>query len=162
MTRAAVRGARKPKVRARTTPKTTRKVQYAALPWRKAKGKLQILLITTRNTRRWIIPKGWPIVGYTPAACAGYEALEEAGVAGEITPKKIGTFSYQKQHKTGAASRCVVQVFALKVTRRHRKWPEKDARESCWYTPEEAAALVKESGLRRLIVRFAEKRAKRA
>jgi ADP-ribose pyrophosphatase YjhB (NUDIX family) len=85
-----------------------------------SKGALQILLITTRNTRRWIIPKGWPIAGYTPAACAGYEALEEAGVAGEVASRKLGTFSYKKQHKTGAATRCTVHVYAMEVLRRHR------------------------------------------
>jgi 8-oxo-dGTP pyrophosphatase MutT (NUDIX family) len=153
MTSATSRPARKPT--ARTRAKT---LQYAALPWRRTKGELEILLITTRNTRRWIIPKGWPIAGYTPAACAGYEALEEAGVAGDIASRKCGTFSYKKLQKSGVVTRCTVHVHALEVTRRHRKWPEKHARDSRWCDASEAAALVTEPGLRRLISKFAKRR----
>src|ERR1700710_901515 len=89
-------------------------VQFAALPWRMAKGSLEILLITTRRTHRWIVPKGWPIAGLTPSACAAFEALEEAGVSGHISKKPIGSFRYSKQRASGERIPCDVDVYALK------------------------------------------------
>ena len=70
----------------------TPKVQYAALPWRRTKDGLEVLLVTTLTTRRWIVPKGWPLKNCTPAECAAYEALEEAGVIGTVAKKALGTF----------------------------------------------------------------------
>jgi 8-oxo-dGTP pyrophosphatase MutT (NUDIX family) len=118
--------------------------QYGAMPW--------------RNTRRWIIPKGWPIDGHTPAEAAAREAMEEAGVSGKMANQPLGTFSYKKLQKSGAETRCTVRVFTLKVARQRRKWPEKSAREWRWCSPDEAAVLVKERGLRRLITAFAQSR----
>ncbi|MBV9570835.1 MAG: NUDIX hydrolase [Alphaproteobacteria bacterium] len=129
-------------------------VQYAALPWRLVDGELQILLVTTLTTRRWIVPKGWPISGLAPSACAAHEADEEAGVTGDVQPEPIGTFHYDKRRKTGDTQRCRVEVFALEVSRQRRSWPEKSARETCWCSPEEAVARVTEPGLRRVIASF--------
>ena len=67
-------------------------MQYAALPWRMNGGALEILLITTLKTHRWIVPKGWPVEALSPQACAAHEALEEAGVSGSISEKTIGSF----------------------------------------------------------------------
>jgi len=130
-------------------------IQYAALPWRIIDGELEVLLITTRNTRRWIVPKGWPIAEYTPDACAAYEAKEEAGVSGEIDPRVIGTFHYDKQRKSGEILACKVYVFPMQVTRHHRKWPEKGLRDWEWCSVTEAVARISEPGLRRLIAKFA-------
>ena len=70
------------------------RVQYGALPYRFSKdAALEILLVTTRGTRRWIVPKGWPIRGLRPAKSAAREAFEEAGVTGRIGPKPIGLFA---------------------------------------------------------------------
>jgi 8-oxo-dGTP pyrophosphatase MutT (NUDIX family) len=129
-------------------------VQYAALPWRRMNGELQILLVTTLNTRRWIVPKGWPVPGLAPSDCAAHEAEEEAGVTGEVQPEPIGTFHYDKQRKAGDSLQCRVEVFALEVSRQRRNWPEKGAREACWCSPEEALARVSEPGLWRVIARF--------
>ena len=129
-------------------------IQYAALPWRRVKGEIEILLITTRNTRRWIVPKGWPVEGCSPGECAAHEALEEAGVSGVISDM-IGSFRHDKRRKSGELAVCEVQVFGLEVLRRQRSWPEKRARETCWCTVAEAVARVDEPGLGELIKNFA-------
>jgi 8-oxo-dGTP pyrophosphatase MutT (NUDIX family) len=130
-------------------------VQYGALPWRKTDGAIKILLVTTRNTKRWIVPKGWPLAGRTPEECAAVEALEEAGVLGEIASETLGSFRYSKLRKSGEIVPCEVHVFAMEVLRQRRNWAEKSAREIRWCSPDEALARVTEPGLRRLIAKFA-------
>jgi 8-oxo-dGTP pyrophosphatase MutT (NUDIX family) len=129
-------------------------IQYAALPYRVSGGILEILLVTSLRTRRWIIPKGWPMGGRLPSSCAALEALEEAGVSGEIGKTAIGRFQYFKQIKNGVSLPCKVNVFALKVTRERKIWAEKDGRERRWCTVAEAAAAVDEPQLRLLIAKF--------
>ena len=131
-------------------------LQYAALPWRRVHGEVQILLVTTKTTGRWIVPKGWPIPGRKPAECAAREALEEAGVVGEVAAQAVGSFSYQKRRKSGDLLSCKVEVFPMEVVRQRRSWPEKDARETCWCSINEAVARVPGLGLRRLIAKFGE------
>ena len=129
-------------------------VQYAALPWRRAKRGIEILLITTSNTRRWIVPKGWPVEGLTPAECAAQEALEEAGVLGDVAPEPLGYFRHSKERKSGEILLCTVHVFAMEVQRQRHSWAEKSIRETRWCSVEEAHTHVKEPGLRRLILKF--------
>lgn len=129
-------------------------VQYAALPYRMAGATLEILLITSRRTHRWIIPKGWPIDGCTPHACAAREALEEAGVTGEIGEAPVGHFRYRKHIRDGSDLPCRVEVFALKVAQEQDVWAEKDARQRRWCTVGVAAAIVDEPQLRLLILKF--------
>ena len=89
--------------------------QYAALPWRRRRGHtVEILLVTTRRTGRWIVPKGWPVSGCSPGECAAREAMEEAGVLGVVAAKPIGVFPYRKQRKSGEQVRCRVEVFRLR------------------------------------------------
>jgi len=130
-------------------------VQYAALPWRRAEGTVEILLVTTLNTGRWIVPKGWPLAGRTPSESAAHEALEEAGVLGEVAAEPLGSFHYKKRRKSGEIVPCNVHVFTMEVLRQRRRWAEKSAREVCWCSLEDALARVTERGLRRLIVKFA-------
>jgi 8-oxo-dGTP pyrophosphatase MutT (NUDIX family) len=134
--------------------KRTTGIQYAALPYRASGETLEILLITSLRTRRWIIPKGWPQDGHEPSSCAALEALEEAGVAGEIEKIALGHYRYFKQIKNGVSVPCKVDVFALKVTRERKAWEEKDERERRWCTVTEAAAAVDEPQLRLLILNF--------
>jgi 8-oxo-dGTP pyrophosphatase MutT (NUDIX family) len=136
------------------TAKRTTGIQYAALPYRVSGETIEILLVTSLRTRRWIIPKGWPIEGHQPAACAALEALEEAGVSGEIEKIAIGQYRYFKHIKNGVGVPCKVDVFALKVTRERNTWAEKDGRERRWCTVAEAAAAVTEPQLRLLIAKF--------
>ena len=101
------------------------------------------------------MPKGWPLAGHTPGECAALEALEEAGVLGEIAAETLGSFQYKKRRKSGEIVPCKVHVFAMEVVRQRRNWAEKRSRESRWYSVEEARARVTEPGLRRLIGKFA-------
>jgi 8-oxo-dGTP pyrophosphatase MutT (NUDIX family) len=130
-------------------------VQYGALPWRRRHGAIEILMITTRTSGRWIVPKGWPIPGLSPSGCAAHEAAEEAGVIGNMDSTPLGSFHYEKRLKSGEPIRCKVETFAMEVLRQRRNWPEKGNREVCWCSVEEALARVGEPGLRRLIARFA-------
>jgi 8-oxo-dGTP pyrophosphatase MutT (NUDIX family) len=130
------------------------------LPYRFTKaGALEILLITSRNTRRWIIPKGWPIKGLKPAKSAAREAYEEAGVRGTVAGKAIGMFSYEKRldDESGAVP-CEVRVFPLLVKRQLKAWPEANERELRWLNPVDAASCVEEEGLRKLINFFTAKK----
>ncbi|HXC57386.1 MAG TPA: NUDIX hydrolase [Rhizomicrobium sp.] len=134
--------------------KTSTGTQYAALPYRLTPEGVEILLITSRRTRRWIVPKGWPIEGLTPPASAAREALEEAGISGEMQKASLGFFHYFKTLRNNITVPCKVEVFALKVTRQRKTWAEKEAREQRWFGVAEAARLVGEPQLRRLILKF--------
>ena len=139
--------------------KNTFGIQYAALPYRLSGDTLEILLITSRRTRRWIIPKGWPMEGRQPSMCAALEALEEAGISGEIEKSAIGHYQYLKQFKLGVSVPCKVDIFPLKVTRERKTWAERNQRERRWCTIAEAAAAVVEPELRRLIINFGAQKA---
>ena len=136
-----------------------RQVQYAALPYRtKNKSQLEVMLVTSRGTRRWIIPKGWPKRGKPPHDAAAEEAFEEAGVVGKIGKRSIGSFPYDKVLEKGARALCHVHVFPLRVTQKHKSWPEKRERKVAWYPPAEAVQFVGDPQLRRIIRKFAKKR----
>jgi 8-oxo-dGTP pyrophosphatase MutT (NUDIX family) len=131
------------------------RVQHGALPYRVGRdGAVEILLVTSRGTRRWIIPKGWPIKGLKPAKSAAREAYEEAGVRGAIGSKAIGSFVYDKGLEDGVTVPCEVGVFPLKVERQHKTWPERHERETRWCGPEEALDLLDDRGLRDVVAGF--------
>lgn len=129
--------------------------QVAALPWRGEGEALRILLVSSRETRRWVIPKGWPMKDKTDFAAAAQEAYEEAGLDGVISEQAIGEYEYLKKLKSGAARLVKVDVFPMQVTGEHATWPEKGQRTLDWMTPVEAALAVQEPDLRDLIARFA-------
>jgi 8-oxo-dGTP pyrophosphatase MutT (NUDIX family) len=129
--------------------------QYAALPWRVSDG-LEILLASSRETRRWVIPKGWPMKGRKSHATAAVEALQEAGLLGKIEKTKLGSYHYQKRLRNGAVLLCSVDVFPLRVVRQRKNWPEKNQRVTEWFNPVKAAELVHEPELSELITAFAE------
>ena len=124
--------------------------QIAALCWRLQEGMMQVLLISSRDTGRWVIPKGWPIDGLAPAAAAAREAWEEAGVEGPVADVELGAFGYDKQLKTTSVP-CSVTVFALQVQRLADRFPEHKQRLRRWVAPDEAARLVVEPGLQALL-----------
>jgi 8-oxo-dGTP pyrophosphatase MutT (NUDIX family) len=130
------------------------RVQSAALPWRLAPGGLEILLVTSRDTRRWVLPKGWPIKGLKSAQTAAREAFEEAGVEGDVARKKVGVFHYDKRLISGRVQHVRVAVYALKVAIEREVWPEAVQREKLWTSPAEAAALVQEPELAALLRQF--------
>lgn len=124
--------------------------QVAALCWRKRKGKIEILLITSRETRRWVIPKGWPMPPLKDYNAARQEALEEAGVEGHMQRDKIGTYGYSKR-KARLARSLEVHVYLLEVTRERKSWLEKHQRQKRWCDVETAAHRVHEPELKTLI-----------
>ncbi|MGZ3404342.1 MAG: NUDIX hydrolase [Phenylobacterium sp.] len=135
--------------------KRTRQVgiQYAALPYRLQGGRLWILLISSRRTRRWVIPKGWPTEGRAPHVGAAIEAMEEAGVSGEISDKALGSFQYLKDDENLTVQ---VLVFPLRVDEQVLRFKERGQRIATWFPVRRAARLVAEPSLRRLILDFAE------
>src|SRR5690348_5611303 len=123
---------------------TARRLQYGALPYRVSSGsRPEIMLVTSRETRRWIIPKGWPKKGKSPHRSAAREAFEEAGVLGSVARRSVGSFSYKKRLKNGGMVECEVRVFPLKVKRQSKEWPEKEERRVKWLPAAKAAAKVK-------------------
>lgn len=128
--------------------------QYGALCYRRDKGKLRILLITSRGSGRWIVPKGWPMPGRTPAAAAAQEAYEEAGVEGRLLDVCIGVFGYDKLLDDKKIVRCAVAVFPIKVKRLLKTYPERGQRVRKWFTPKRAAQIVDEKDLRDIIRGF--------
>ena len=114
------------------------------------------MLLTSRETRRWIIPKGWPIKARKPTEVARQEAFEEAGLVGEIVGKRpIGNYHYQKKlKKTDLLTE--VLVYSFRVDQQLDDWPEKTQRETQWFDAADAAALVNEGGLAGIIKRFAD------
>ena len=131
----------------------THVAQVAALPIRRnPDGSSSVLLVTSRETRRWIIPKGWPQPQCDDHAAAAQEALEEAGVLGTAVPEIIGSYVYHKRRRRGATA-VRVSVFVLAVTEELADWPERHQRERVWFTPAEAADRVDEPELRDLLRR---------
>lgn len=137
------------------------KAQFAALCYRIRKDKPEILLITTRGTGRWIIPKGWPMEGKSPAKAAAREAWEEAGVKGKVKKDSIGHFTYSKMTGPRAITECVALVYPLEVKSIENDFPEQGQRRRKWLSREKAAARVKEPELARLIRDFRPRKLKR-
>lgn len=134
-----------------------RRVQYAALPYRQRQdGEVQVRLVTSRETRRWVLPKGWPMKGVAPHKAAAREAFEEAGLIGSTSRSAVGLYTYEKRLSATRSVTCDVLVFPMKVKRYLKKWPERSQRIGFWFTIESAAAAVQEEDLRDLILRFGE------
>ena len=134
------------------------RTQCAALCWRMAPGGVEVLLITSRETGRWVIPKGWPIAGLPETAGAAREAWEEAGAKGEIGAVCLGVYSYDKVVDRGGdapqAVPCVVAVYPMQVTALRRDFPEASQRRTKWFAQEKAARKVAEPELAALISGF--------
>jgi sulfite dehydrogenase (quinone) subunit SoeC len=131
------------------------RLQVGALCWRRtSKGALRVLLITSRNTGRWVIPKGWPMRNRTEAEAAAREAFEEAGVTGEIATRSLGLYSYSKVLARGRSTPCVVRVFPLAVRERLSRFPEAEQRKLKWFSPAKAARKVREPELARILRAF--------
>ncbi len=130
--------------------------QVAALCYRsRPEGGKEILLITSRDTGRWIIPKGWPIDGLDAIEAAKQEAWEEAGVAsGQVSPEPLGSYDYVKVMEGGQNVHCRTRVFALRVDEIAGEFPEASEREREWMDPRDAAELVDEPDLADILRKF--------
>ena len=125
--------------------------QVGALCVRRADdGSQQVLLVTSRGSGRWIIPKGWPVKSLKDHQAAAREAEEEAGVSGKVRAKPIGKYTYPKTDGSNRRS-LRVAVFLLSVRRERRRWPERDERRRAWFPVHKAAKEVSEPELRTLI-----------
>ncbi|MEX0284327.1 MAG: NUDIX hydrolase [Paracoccaceae bacterium] len=129
-------------------------LQYAALCFRVHRKKPQILLITSRGTGRWVVPKGWPMDGKSPGRTAEQEAWEEAGVKGEMQKTCMGTFTYDKWIDENSSLPCIVELYPLEVSNLSEDFPEKEERRRKWFSPKKAASLVCEPELAALIESF--------
>lgn len=134
--------------------------QVAALPVRKGQdGELEVLLVTSRETGRWVIPKGWPSRRLKDKDAAAREAREEAGVVGKMKSRPIGAYRYRKVEPEG--SRLLdVTVYLLKVVQEKKRWPEKDQRRRTWFPIKTAARRVREPALQRLILELHDAKSK--
>ena len=127
-------------------------LQVAALCYRQRNGEVEVLLITSLHTGRWIVPKGWPMKGRNAAEAAAAEAWEEAGaIVARLGAEPLGTFRYTKRIRGGAGMPCETIVFPVKVAELSDDFPQKTRRDRRWATPEEAASLIDEPGLQDLI-----------
>ncbi|WP_143523537.1 NUDIX hydrolase [Pararhizobium arenae] len=132
------------------------RVQCAALCYRfkKKSAQPEMLVITSRDTGRWVIPKGWPMDGKTSHEAAAQEAWEEAGVKGEVSEQSIGYYTYSKGLDHGMKVACRVQVYPIVVFEMARRFKEKGVRKLEWVSFPEAASRVAEPELKELILRF--------
>ena len=130
--------------------------QYAALCFRHAQegAGVEVLLVTSRDSGRWIIPKGWPMKGRKPYEAAATEALQEAGVRGKVRKKPVGSYTYLKLLDDGDVVPCIVDVFQIEATDLVEKFKEKGERRLAWVSPDEAARRVREIELKSLLVDF--------
>jgi len=131
---------------------TGRVRQFGALCLRTMSDGPEVLLITTRETKRWMIPKGWPIRGLAPRKVAKREAWEEAGAIGKVQRRLFGKFRYAKVLVDGQEVRPLVEVYILKVRRLKKHFPEMTQRDLIWLKPAEAAKRVNEPELRKLLL----------
>ena len=125
--------------------------QIAALPYRKHGEGIEVLLITSRETRRWVIPKGWPMRNLSDHNAAKQEAFEEAGIEGKIGKKSIGSFTYNKRMKSGRMQQVQVTVYAMEVSRLLDKCPEQNQRKRQWFALGDAVERVNEDGLKAIV-----------
>ena len=130
--------------------------QSAVIPWRKAGKSIQVMLITSRDTARWVLPKGTIESNMSPAASAAREAEEEAGVSGTVVEKPIGSYNYVKTLRKGG-EKCNVEVFTMRVAKVKDEWPEMADRSRKWMSFSQAAKRVNEKDLKRLLLIAARK-----
>jgi 8-oxo-dGTP pyrophosphatase MutT (NUDIX family) len=131
-------------------------IQTAALPWRCTKaGNFEFLLVTSRSSQRWIIPKGRPMTGKSLAQAAAQEAYEEAGVRGKIDGRSVGSFEHMKQSAVGGPVTVLVHVYSLAVERELASWPEKEQRARRWFLQPQALEAIESEGLRSVVESFA-------
>jgi predicted phosphate transport protein (TIGR00153 family) len=128
--------------------------QFGVLPYYLDRdGQLQILLITSRDQGRWVIPRGNPMPALPPRQAAAQEAFEEAGLTGIVGTEEIGAYRYEKRRK-GSSVPATVHIFPLQVTVQSGQWPERHQRETRWFARDDAADAVEEPELKAIILGF--------
>jgi 8-oxo-dGTP pyrophosphatase MutT (NUDIX family) len=130
--------------------------QAGVIPFRDSGTDLQVLLITSRGSGRWVIPKGGIEKGLTPAQAAAQEAYEEAGVKGSLSATPLGNFTYNKRLRHGAIIPANVEVYAMQVEQELKNWPERAQRRLKWLPIAEAIHLIDDKGIALLLLRLAQ------
>ena len=115
---------------------------------------MQILLVTSRGSKRWIVPKGWPMEAKTPAASALQEAWEEAGVTGRPDGTCLGVYTYAKELGPADEVPCLAMLYPVMVKSLAKRFPESGQRRRVWVSRKKAARMVLEPELARLILDF--------
>ena len=123
--------------------------QSGVIPYRYTNGKMEILLITSRKKKKWVIPKGIIESGMSPEESASKEAFEEAGIKGVVYDRNLGEYSYEKW-----GGLCRVKVYPMKVEEILDKWEEDDFRERKWFSPDKALDKIKDDSLREIVKIF--------
>lgn len=134
------------------------RTQVGALCYKVEDGGHMVLLITSRGTGRWVIPKGWPMKKLKPHEAAAIEAQQEAGIRGKIRRKAVGRYTYLKRLEDGRDVPCVVDLFPLEVSGMDDDFKEKGQRAAKWFSAAEAARLVQEPELRSILINFGQSR----
>jgi len=140
-------------LRLREGGKTDVRMQVAALCYRMNGEDLEICMVTSRRSKRWILPKGWPMHKQTPAQAAATEAWEEAGVTGTAIDHCLGAYSYVKPLSRNPTP-VIVMVYPIEVDTVANKWPEKKQRKRKWVSPKKAAKKLTEPELSRIVSTF--------
>ena len=135
--------------------------QAGAIPYRVVDDAVEILLITSRDTGRWVIPKGYVDDGLTPSDAAIKEGFEEAGVVGDLVGETpLGFVHYPKTLKDGSIQTACIEIFPVLVRKLRKKWPEKGQRILAWFPAEDAAKMVREPELAALFLQLQESHAR--
>lgn len=134
--------------------KTDSRTQFAALCYKVEGKKLRFLLITSRASGRWIIPKGWPMPGLDPLECVRREAWEEAGIKGTVMPRPLGLFTYLKNMGRSDDLPCVAITYAMEVDKLARIYPEAGQRKRKWMSGKKAAKRLESPELAAIIKDF--------
>lgn len=121
--------------------------QVAALPYTIIQDEIWICLITSRETGRWVLPKGWPKPEKQNHLMAKIEAEEEAGLIGSISQQCLAAYHYKKKLHIFAAITCRVEVYPFAVSAQNLRWPEDHQREILWTPLENAITLIEEDEL---------------
>ncbi|WP_108663384.1 NUDIX hydrolase [Acuticoccus kandeliae] len=132
-----------------------RPLQVAALCWRQKGKEREVLLVTSRRSKRWILPKGWPIPGQDGVGSALQEAWEEAGVQGKPSADgPIARYTYDKREESGIRVPCEVLVYEIKVQGLDSDYPERRERTRQWVPAKKAAQMVTEPNLKAILQNF--------
>jgi 8-oxo-dGTP pyrophosphatase MutT (NUDIX family) len=126
-------------------------IQYGVLPYRIGSDGVEVMLLTSRGSGRWVIPKGWPMTGKKPRVVAATEARQEAGIRGIVGRRPIGSFAYTKTMDWGEERLCECIVFLMLVTNEAPSWREMTERKRAWFPRDVAAEVVDEGALAVLI-----------
>ena len=129
--------------------------QFAALPYTEQNGEMLVMLVTSRETCRWVLPKGWAEKNLSGPALAAKEAFEEAGLVGKVAAQSVGSYTYPKRLPGGHSLECKVKIFAMHVEHVMEDWPERHQRERRWFTLAQAAMAVEEGDLVALLLQLA-------